>query len=102
MNAVQAAIGTDPKRLWVLIAVLEMFPACAPVASKMREMLRLRGLGQIHGVCRLFRVDNYSSVVVCCFIFFTVQPTPSAEQGLLLAYLMIAYQYIVELAQEGI
>ena len=42
--AVDAVVGTDPKKLWAFIAVLEEFPAPAPLGKKMRDELRSRGL----------------------------------------------------------
>ena len=44
MRAVSAAVRTDAKKLWVLIAVLEKFAESAPVASRMRDKLRSHGL----------------------------------------------------------
>ena len=44
MRAVGAAVGTDPKILWVLIAVLEKFRESAPIAIRMRDALRSHGL----------------------------------------------------------
>ena len=58
MRAVGAAVRADPKRLWVLIAVLEKFAESAPVAGRMRDELRSHGLeGE---PCRIKRiVDSY-------------------------------------------
>ena len=44
MRAVSAAVKADPKKLFVLIAVLEKFPESAPVASKMGDTLCSHGL----------------------------------------------------------
>ena len=44
MRAVGAAVKADPKKLWVLIAVLEKFAESAPVAKRIRDELRSRGL----------------------------------------------------------
>ena len=44
MSSVNAAVGADPKTLWVLIAVLEKFAESFPVASRMRDKLRSHGL----------------------------------------------------------
>ena len=44
LRAVGAVVGTDPEKLWAFIAVLEEFPASAPLGRKMRDELRSRGL----------------------------------------------------------
>ena len=44
MRAIGAAVRTDPKKLWVLIAVLEQFAESAPVAKRMRDELHSHGL----------------------------------------------------------
>ena len=44
MRAVGAAVRADPKKLWVLIAVLEQFAESAPVAKRMRDELHSHGL----------------------------------------------------------
>ena len=44
MRAVRAAVGTDPEKLWVFIAVLEEFTESGPLGRKMRDELRSRGL----------------------------------------------------------
>ena len=44
MRAVEAAVGAEPKKLWVLISVLERFSESAPVADRMRKELASKGL----------------------------------------------------------
>ena len=44
MRAVEAAVKADPKKVWILIGVLEKFAEPAPVASRMREELSSRGI----------------------------------------------------------
>ena len=46
MSSVNTAVRADPKKLWVLIAVLEEFAESDIVASKMRHELDLQGLGE--------------------------------------------------------
>ena len=41
IRAVSVAVTADPRKLWVLIAVLEKFDESAPVASRMRDELHL-------------------------------------------------------------
>ena len=40
MRAVSAAVRADPKKLQVLIAVLEKSPESAPMSRKMRDALK--------------------------------------------------------------
>ena len=44
MRAVGAAVRGDPKKIWILIAVLESFAESISVANRMRDVLRSRGL----------------------------------------------------------
>ena len=44
LSAVGAAVETDPEKLWAFIAVVEEFPAIAPLGRKMRDELRSRRL----------------------------------------------------------
>ena len=44
MRSIRVAVRADPKKMWVVIAVLEKFTESFPVASKMREVLKRHGL----------------------------------------------------------
>ena len=44
MSAVTVAVKANPKRVWILIAVLEKGPKSAPVASRMRGALEIHGV----------------------------------------------------------
>ena len=44
MRAISAAVEGDPKKLWVLITVLENFAESAPVGRKMEDELHSHGL----------------------------------------------------------
>ena len=44
MRAVEAAVGAEPKKLWVLMSVLERFSESAPLTDRMRDVLISRGL----------------------------------------------------------
>ena len=41
MRAVRVAVRADPKKMWVLITVLEKFAESAPLAVKMRGALEI-------------------------------------------------------------
>ena len=51
IRAVSAAVKADPKKLLVLIAVLNRFAESAPVASRMRDALRSHWLGESSREC---------------------------------------------------
>ena len=44
MRAIRVAVRADPRRVWVVIAVLEKFAESAPVARRMRGELESHGL----------------------------------------------------------
>ena len=46
MRAISTVVRADPKKLLVLMTVLERFPESAPVARRMRDALRSHELGE--------------------------------------------------------
>ena len=69
MKAVRAAVKADRKKLWVLIAVLERFAECAPVASKMKHELRSRGLwGRWRSLSQIITAFALTFNYYICFI----------------------------------
>ena len=79
MRAVSAAVRGDSKKLLVFIAVMQMFAESAPVANRMKNVLREHWSCEPPKRCYIFR---FLSGLTSCFFAALQQERPSATQGL--------------------
>ena len=73
MSAVRKVIRGDSRKIWVLVAALEKFPASCLIARRMREEL-INGINEFHDYKMLFYMYNTARVQPAAHSTTTTSP----------------------------
>ena len=94
MSAARKVIRGDSRKIWVLVAALEKFPASCLIARRMREEL-INGINEFHDYKMLFYMYNTARVQPAAHL--TTTTTSPATPGIYFSVMQCKHHVAISL-----